>query len=49
MLGVFPAWKYEDSSVDLMAGERLLLFTDGIAEASPLTDRNLARIASQTS
>jgi len=34
VLGVFPTWKYEDSSVDLKSGERLLLFTDGIAEAS---------------
>ena len=33
VLGVFPAWKYEDSSVRLDAGDRLLLFTDGITEA----------------
>jgi sigma-B regulation protein RsbU (phosphoserine phosphatase) len=33
VLGVFPAWKYEDSSVDLKSGDRLLLFTDGITEA----------------
>ena len=33
VLGVFPAWKYEDSSVKLSGGERLLLFTDGITEA----------------
>jgi phosphoserine phosphatase RsbU/P len=34
VLGVFPAWTYEDSVIDLKAGDRLLLFTDGITEAS---------------
>lgn len=34
VLGVFPAWTYEDSTVELRAGDRLLLFTDGITEAS---------------
>src|SRR5271167_1258269 len=33
VLGVFPAWKYEESSVNLSPGDRLLLFTDGITEA----------------
>ena len=33
VLGVFPAWTYQDSSVDLSSGDRLLLFTDGITEA----------------
>ena len=33
VLGVFPAWAYQDSSVDLSSGDRLLLFTDGITEA----------------
>jgi len=32
-LGVFPAWKYEDSFLRLEPGDRLLLFTDGITEA----------------
>jgi sigma-B regulation protein RsbU (phosphoserine phosphatase) len=31
--GVFPAWTYQDSNVDLSSGDRLLLFTDGITEA----------------
>jgi sigma-B regulation protein RsbU (phosphoserine phosphatase) len=34
VLGVFPSWKYEDSLVELNAGDRLLLFTDGITEAA---------------
>jgi len=33
VLGVFPDWKYEDSTVELRSGDRLLLFTDGITEA----------------
>ncbi len=33
VLGVFPSWKYEDFSVNLKSGDRLLLFTDGITEA----------------
>jgi sigma-B regulation protein RsbU (phosphoserine phosphatase) len=34
VLGVFPDWTYEDSTIELRAGDRLLLFTDGITEAS---------------
>jgi sigma-B regulation protein RsbU (phosphoserine phosphatase) len=34
VLGVFPDWKYENSAVELRSGDRLLLFTDGITEAS---------------
>ncbi len=33
-LGVFPSWRYEDTAVELRSGDRLLLFTDGITEAS---------------
>ena len=33
VLGVFRAWTYQDSGVDLSSGDRLLLFTDGITEA----------------
>ncbi len=33
VLGVYPAWTYEDASVGLSSGDRLLLFTDGITEA----------------
>jgi len=34
VLGVFPSWTYEDSMVELGAGDCLFLFTDGITEAS---------------
>jgi sigma-B regulation protein RsbU (phosphoserine phosphatase) len=34
VLGVFPAWTYTDSTVELRGGDRLFLFTDGITEAS---------------
>jgi sigma-B regulation protein RsbU (phosphoserine phosphatase) len=33
LLGVFPNWKYEDSTVELRPGDLLMLFTDGITEA----------------
>jgi sigma-B regulation protein RsbU (phosphoserine phosphatase) len=39
VLGVFPAWTYEDFAIDLKAGDRLLLFTDGITEASDTNGR----------
>ena len=38
VLGVFPDWKYENSHLQLEPGDRLLLFTDGITEASPVGD-----------
>ena len=34
VLGVFPSWAYEDSTIKLSAGDRLFLFTDGITEAA---------------
>ena len=33
-LGVFPQWEYENAAVALKPGDRLLLVTDGITEAS---------------
>jgi sigma-B regulation protein RsbU (phosphoserine phosphatase) len=39
VLGVFPEWAYEDSVVELEAGDRLLLFTDGITEAEDADER----------
>ncbi|MBZ5536238.1 MAG: PP2C family protein-serine/threonine phosphatase [Acidobacteriia bacterium] len=34
VLGVLPNWSYKDSVVRLEAGDRLLLFTDGVTEAA---------------
>jgi sigma-B regulation protein RsbU (phosphoserine phosphatase) len=34
VLGVFPNWKFEDSVVELLPGDLLVLFTDGITEAA---------------
>ncbi len=34
VLGVFPDWQYKDSWLQFHPGDRLLLFTDGITEAS---------------
>jgi sigma-B regulation protein RsbU (phosphoserine phosphatase) len=33
VLGVFPEWKYAESTQPLTPGDRLVLFTDGITEA----------------
>jgi sigma-B regulation protein RsbU (phosphoserine phosphatase) len=33
LLGVFPDWKYEDSTVELDPGDLFMAFTDGITEA----------------
>jgi len=32
-LGIFPEWRYEAGEVQLYAGDRLVLFTDGVTEA----------------
>jgi phosphoserine phosphatase RsbU/P len=34
VLGVFPNWHYQNAQAELKSGDRLLLFTDGITEAS---------------
>jgi sigma-B regulation protein RsbU (phosphoserine phosphatase) len=39
VLGVFPAWSYEDAVIEMRAGDRLLLFTDGITEAVDVEGR----------
>ena len=36
VLGVLPDWTYRDSVVPLAAGDRLLLYTDGVTEAENL-------------
>ncbi len=34
VLGVFPTWEYENAKIEFRPGDRLLLVTDGITEAS---------------
>ncbi|MGB8030032.1 MAG: PP2C family protein-serine/threonine phosphatase [Terracidiphilus sp.] len=34
VLGVFPTWEWENAKIEFRAGDRLLLVTDGITEAS---------------
>ena len=39
VLGPFPNWSYKNEEIDLRAGDRLLLFTDGVTELrSPTAD-----------
>src|SRR5215469_6443058 len=50
VLGQFPQWIYEQSELQMKSGDRLLLFTDGLVEASnsgdePFGEQNLIRIA----
>lgn len=47
---MLPDWIYEQSDIQLKRGDRLLLFTDGLVEASdgdgePFGEWNLSRIA----
>jgi len=39
VLGVFPAWEYENAKIEFGAGDRLLMVTDGITEAGDGDDR----------
>jgi sigma-B regulation protein RsbU (phosphoserine phosphatase) len=50
VLGQFPDWHYRQNEVQLGSGDRLLLFTDGLVEASnaceqPFEEHNLIQIA----
>lgn len=52
VLGQFPDWAYEQSDVQIDTGDRLLLFTDGLVEASnaneaPFGEHNLVRIVQE--
>jgi len=38
VLGMFPDVSYEQASIDLLPGDRLVIFTDGITEASDSND-----------
>ena len=38
VLGVFSSWQYEQVQIELQPGDRILLFTDGISEASDAKD-----------
>jgi sigma-B regulation protein RsbU (phosphoserine phosphatase) len=38
VLGVFPKWDYEQATVSLEPGDRLVLFTDGVTEAANARD-----------
>jgi len=42
VLGVFADWTYEDFKIELREGDRLLLFTDGITEASDAKGQEFA-------
>jgi len=49
VLGLFPAWNFEEKTVNLGPGDRMLLFTDGITEApgpdgQEFGDANLAAL-----
>lgn len=44
VLGVVPEWTYADTTVELVPGHRLLLFTDGITEAE---DRQSAEFGNE--
>lgn len=52
VLGQFPDWRYEQSTVQVSSGDRLLVFTDGLVEAcdadyKPFGEDNLVRIAQE--
>jgi len=50
VLGQFPAWQYRQSELQMSSGDRMLLFTDGLVEASganeePFGEENVIRVA----
>jgi phosphoserine phosphatase RsbU/P len=54
VLGQFPAWAYEQRELQMKSGDRLVIFTDGLVEASNdreefFGEENLVRIAREKS
>lgn len=54
VMGQFPRWRYEQSEAKLTAGDKLLLFTDGLVEASNSAqewfgEQNVVRVAEENS
>jgi serine phosphatase RsbU (regulator of sigma subunit) len=54
VLGQFPDWRYEQSTVKVSSGDRLLVFTDGLVEAcnaneEPFGEHNMVRITQENS
>jgi len=52
VLGQFPDWVYEQSDLQLRPGDRLMMFTDGLVEASnqddePFGEERVTRIAQE--
>jgi sigma-B regulation protein RsbU (phosphoserine phosphatase) len=52
VLGQFPDWVYEQSDLQLRPGDRLIMFTDGLVEASnqndePFGEERVTRIAQE--
>ena len=52
VLGQFPDWRYEQSTVQVRRGDRLLVFTDGLVEAcnaneEPFGEQDLVRISQE--
>ena len=39
VLGVFASWQYEQKQIELQSGDHVILFTDGISEASDAQER----------
>jgi sigma-B regulation protein RsbU (phosphoserine phosphatase) len=45
VLGVFPSWTYENAAIEMKPRDRLLLFTDGITEATDTEGREFEEVS----